>query len=91
MQTHPGLIGFSSGLLHVHISRMVIIVWYRLDQFAFNPDFGGPKRIVARRAATRRHRNEDRKRLIVVFIPSSDEINMFLFHCFTSVGAAEPV
>lgn len=40
MRTHPGLIEFSSGLLHVYISRMVIIVWYRLDQFAFNPDFG---------------------------------------------------
>ncbi len=39
VQTHPGLIEFSSGLLHVHISRMVIIVWYRWDQFAFNPDF----------------------------------------------------
>lgn len=40
LQTDPGLIEFSSGLLHVHISRTVIIVWYRLDQFAFNPDFG---------------------------------------------------
>lgn len=39
VQTDPGLIEFSSGLLHVYISRMVIIVWYRLDQFAFNPDF----------------------------------------------------
>lgn len=40
VQTHPGLIEFSSALLHEHISRTVIIVWYRLDQFAFNPDFG---------------------------------------------------
>lgn len=40
VQTHPGPIEFSSGLLHVYISRMVIIVWYRLDQFAFNPDSG---------------------------------------------------
>lgn len=38
-QTDPGLIGSSSGLLHIHISRVVIIVCYRLDQFAFNPDF----------------------------------------------------
>lgn len=40
MQTHQGLNEFSSALLHVHISQMTIIVCYRLDQFAFNPDLG---------------------------------------------------
>lgn len=71
-QTHPGLIEFSSGLLHVHISRMVIIVCYRLDQFAFNPDL----RIVTRLAET-----GTGSHFIFVFSPSSsslcDETNIF--------------
>lgn len=69
VQTDPGLIEFSSGLLHVYISRMVIIVWYRLDQFAFNPDFRSREDCGAS-SSTGQHR--DRKRLH----SSSDEINI---------------
>lgn len=68
-QTDPGLIGFSSGLLHVHRSRMVIIVCHRVDQFAFNPDLRTEEDCDANETRTGSH-------LLLVFLTlSSSSIN----------------
>lgn len=63
-EIYPGLIEFSSGLLHVYISRMVIIVWYRLDQFAFNPDFGDQRGLWRVRPTKRRDRKRGQEAIL---------------------------